>query len=76
MAQAAQRPSGLPTSIQLDPDGPKGHYAFNFPIQPDDGEKDTLFQITYALPYTAASTLSRRRNRCRRITWRYFCPRA
>jgi len=47
----AQRPGGLPTSIKLDPDGPKGHYSFNFPIQPDDGEKDTMFQISYGLPY-------------------------
>jgi hypothetical protein len=48
-----QRPNGLPTSIKLDPDGPKGHYAFNFPIQPDDGEKDTLFQLAYHVPYGA-----------------------
>ncbi|HEY1160667.1 MAG TPA: carboxypeptidase-like regulatory domain-containing protein [Terracidiphilus sp.] len=48
-----QRPNGLPTSIKLDPDGPKGHYAFNFPIQPDDGEKDTLFQLSYHLPYSS-----------------------
>jgi hypothetical protein len=47
----AQRPSGLPTSITLDPYGAKGHYAFNFPIQPDNGEKDTLFQLVYHLPY-------------------------
>jgi hypothetical protein len=47
-----QRPNGLPTSIKIDPDGPKGHYAFNFPIQPDDGEKDTLFQLAYHLPYS------------------------
>jgi hypothetical protein len=46
-----QRPNGLPTSIKLDPDGPKGHYAFNFPIQPDDGDKDTLFQLAYHIPY-------------------------
>jgi len=50
---SAQRPSGLPTSLKLDPDGPKGHYAFNFPIQPDDGEKSTLFQIEYQLPYSS-----------------------
>ncbi len=49
----AQRPGGLPTSIKMDPDGPKGHYSFNFPIQPDDGEKDTMFQISYGLPYTS-----------------------
>jgi Carboxypeptidase regulatory-like domain len=48
---AAQRPTGLPTSVKLDPAGAKGHYAFNFPIQPDEGEKDTLFQIEYTLPY-------------------------
>jgi hypothetical protein len=47
----AQRPSGLPTSLTLDPDGAKGHYAFNFPIQPDDGDKDTQFQVSYTLPY-------------------------
>ena len=49
----AQRPGGLPTSIKMDPDGPKGHYSFNFPIQPDDGDKDTLFQISYSLPYSS-----------------------
>jgi hypothetical protein len=49
---AAQRPTGLPTSVKLDPTGAKGHYAFNFPIQPDEGDKDTLFQIEYTLPYT------------------------
>jgi len=49
----AQRPGGLPTSIKLDQDGPKGHYSFNFPIQPDDGDKDTLFQISYSLPYSS-----------------------
>jgi hypothetical protein len=50
-----QRPNGLPTSIKMDPDGPKGHYAFNFPIQPDDGEKDTLFQLAYHVPYSGSA---------------------
>jgi 5-hydroxyisourate hydrolase-like protein (transthyretin family) len=49
---AGQRPTGLPTSVKLDPDGPKGHYSFNFPIQPDEGEKDTLFQLSYNVPYS------------------------
>jgi len=49
---AGQRPTGLPTSVKLDPDGPKGHYAFNFPIQPDEGDKNTLFQIEYSVPYS------------------------
>lgn len=48
---AAQRPDGLPVSVKLTPLGKKGHYAFNFPIQPDKGDKDTLFQISYDLPY-------------------------
>jgi hypothetical protein len=50
---SAQRPGAgnLPTSVKLDPDGPKGHFSFNFPIQPDDGGKGTLFQIQYELPY-------------------------
>jgi hypothetical protein len=48
-----QRPNGLPTTIKLDPDGPQGHYAFNFPIEPDEGEKDTLFQLSYHLPYNS-----------------------
>ncbi len=51
----AQRPTGLPTSVKLDPDGPKGHYSFNFPIQPDDGDKDTMFQVSYTLPYSGGT---------------------
>ncbi len=53
---SAQRPGtgSLPTTIKLDPDGPKGHYSFNFPIQPDDGGKGTLFQIQYQLPYSSS----------------------
>jgi len=50
---SAQRPTGLPTSLKMDPDGPKGHYAFNFPIQPDAADKGTLFQIEYELPYSS-----------------------
>ena len=51
---SAQRPTGLPTSLKMDPDGPKGHYAFNFPIQPDAGDKGTMFQVEYQLPYSGA----------------------
>jgi hypothetical protein len=50
---AAQRPGGLPTNTKLIPDGAKGRYAFNVPIQPDEGDKNTLFQVTYTLPYTS-----------------------
>jgi hypothetical protein len=51
-AAEGQRPSvgSLPTSLKLQPDGPKGHFAFNFPIQPDEGDKDTQFQISYDVP--------------------------
>ncbi len=49
---AAQRPTGLPTNLKLDPSGPKGEYSFDFPIEPDQGEKDTLFQIEYTVPYS------------------------
>jgi hypothetical protein len=49
----AQRPGGLPTNIQPNSDGAKGHYSYDFPIQPDDGDKDTLFQVGYTVPYTA-----------------------
>jgi hypothetical protein len=52
----AQRPGGLPTTLKLDPDGPKGHYSFNFPIEPDEGGKGTMFQIEYELPYSGKFT--------------------
>jgi hypothetical protein len=50
---SAQRPgaSSLPTSVKLNPEGAKGHYAFNFPIQPDEDGKGTLFQVQYDVPY-------------------------
>jgi hypothetical protein len=47
----AERPDGLPVSVNVTPIGKKGLYAFNFPIEPDKGSKDTLFQISYDLPY-------------------------
>ena len=51
---SAQRPgaSSLPTTVKLNPDGPKGHYSFDFPIQPDQEAKGTLFQVQYNLPYS------------------------
>ncbi len=52
---SAQRPGAgsLPTTVKLDPDGPKGHYSFNFPIQPDEGGKGTLFRVEYQVPYSS-----------------------
>lgn len=54
---SAQRPgaSSLPTSVKLDPDGAKGHYSFNFPIEPDADGKGTLFQLQYTVPYASGS---------------------
>lgn len=53
-----QRPStgSLPTTLKLQPNGSKGHYAFNFPIQPDEGDKDTQFNISYTIPYNGSFT--------------------
>jgi hypothetical protein len=53
-----QRPKAgsLPTTLKLQPNGQKGHYAFSFPIQPDEGDKDTQFNITYSLPYSGKFT--------------------
>jgi hypothetical protein len=53
-----QRPStgSLPTTLKLEPNGAKGHYAFNFPIQPDEGDKDTQFNISYTIPYSGSFT--------------------
>jgi hypothetical protein len=52
---SAQRPGAgtLPTSVKLEPDGPKGRYSINFPIQPDAGGKGTLFRIEYEVPYSS-----------------------
>jgi hypothetical protein len=53
-----QRPSSgsLPTTLKLQPNGPAGHYAFNFPIQPDEGDKNTQFNISYTIPYSGKFT--------------------
>ncbi len=56
MAEAT-RPSGLPTMAQPSPAGAKGHFAFNVPIEPDQGpDKMTVFQVHYHLPYTGKYT--------------------
>lgn len=50
----ARRPTGLPTSVQLKPAAGKDHFQFDFPIQPDEGDKDTVFQFQYHLPYNGS----------------------
>jgi hypothetical protein len=66
---SGQRPGGLPTTIKLDPVGPKGHYSFNFPIQPDDADKGTLFQIEYELPYSGKFTFHPQPTIAARTVW-------
>ncbi len=55
---SATRPGGLATNTRLVPLGPKGHYSFNVPIQPDQGEKETLFEIQYHISYSGKYTFS------------------
>jgi len=33
-----------------------GHFQFDFPIQPDEAEKDTLFQLGYHVAYSGTYT--------------------
>jgi hypothetical protein len=33
---------------------PKGHYAFAFPIRPNEGDSGTRFQLTYHVPYSGS----------------------
>jgi len=50
---SATRPGGLPTNAKPEPAGQKGHFFINVPIQPSQGEKDTLFDLRYHLPYSS-----------------------
>jgi len=54
MAEAT-RPSGLPTMAQPKQMA-KGRFSFAVPIEPDQGDKMTVFQIHYHLPYTGKYT--------------------
>ena len=47
-------PSNMPISATPDPVSPKGHYAFSFPIRPNEGESGTRFQLTYHVPYSGS----------------------
>jgi hypothetical protein len=53
---SARRPTGLPTSVNLKPGNGNGHYQFDFPIQPDEAEKDSLFQLSYHVSYSGTYT--------------------
>jgi hypothetical protein len=51
-------PSNMPLAATPDPIQPKGHYAFSFPIRPNEGETGTRFQLTYHLPYSGSYKFS------------------
>src|SRR5579871_1016697 len=53
---SATRPGGLGTTTRLIPLSPKGHYTFNVPIQPDQGQKETLFEVQYHVNYNGKYT--------------------
>jgi hypothetical protein len=53
---SATRPGGLGTNTHLTPLSGKGHYAFNIPIQPDQDEKETLFEVQYHIAYDGKYT--------------------
>jgi hypothetical protein len=54
----ATRPSGLPTNAVPRSLSQKGHFSFSVPIQPDEGENQTVFAIHYHLPYSGKYTFS------------------
>lgn len=51
----AKRPTGMFTNTPIKPAGEKNHFTFDFPIQPDEGDKDTEFQISYHIPYSSGT---------------------
>ena len=53
---SATRPGGLGTNTHLTPLSAKGHYTFNIPIQPDQEEKETLFEVQYHVAYSGKYT--------------------
>ena len=53
---SATRPGGLGTTTRLTPLPQKGHYTFNVPIQPDKGQKETLFEVQYHISYNGKYT--------------------
>jgi hypothetical protein len=54
----ATRPGGLGTNTHLTALSSKGHYSFNVPIQPDQGEKETLFEVQYHIAYNGKFAIS------------------
>lgn len=55
---AATCPGGMGTRTHLVPIAQKGHYSFNVPIQPDLGEKETMFEVAYHFTYNGRRTVT------------------
>jgi hypothetical protein len=55
---SATRPGGLATNTRPIPLTQKGHYTINIPIQPDLGEKETLFEVQYHISYSGKYTFA------------------
>jgi hypothetical protein len=55
---SATRPGGLPTNTRPIPLGQNRHYTINIPIQPDLGDKETLFEVQYHLSYSGKYTFA------------------
>lgn len=55
---ATTGPSNMPISATPDPLSPKGHYAFTYPIRPNEGENGTRFQLSYHLNYSGSLKFS------------------
>jgi hypothetical protein len=55
---SATRPGGMATNTRPVPLGQKQHYTINIPVQPNQGEKETLFEVQYHLSYSGKYTFT------------------
>ncbi len=55
---SATRPGGMATNTRPVPLSQKQHYTINIPIQPNQGEKETLFEVQYHLSYNGKYTFT------------------
>lgn len=53
-SSAAMAPAGMAVASSPVPLGEKGHYAFAFPIRPNEGDSGTRFQLSYHIPYNGS----------------------
>jgi hypothetical protein len=50
------RPGGMATNTRPVPLSQNGHYTLNVPIQPNQGEKETMFEVQYHMTYSGKYT--------------------